>query len=245
VCADAATVFVRLREGIRADGDKSAIPYFHCTVQLDKPFILASIVWAEGSATQHDNFRRVAVCPRESPGGVNDKGYDGTSMDDVASKAAVSKPTVYKYFSDKERLFAEIVRATTGEIDDLVRLAVETMGGQTSVESGLLVLARRFITALMQPRILRLRRLVMANADRFPDVGRSWTLRSCATIASCPRSDRSRLAHGESVPVSSAIRLRGIFSKVFLIPSGLVVTFSSTITSPAPFKNTVEARTIP
>jgi TetR/AcrR family transcriptional regulator, mexJK operon transcriptional repressor len=103
-----------------------------------------------------------------------DNGYDCTSMDDVAAKAAVSKPTVYKYFSDKERLFAEIVRATTGEIDDLVRLVVETMGGQTSVESGLIVLARRFITALMQPRVLRLRRLVMANADRFPDVGRSW-----------------------------------------------------------------------
>jgi TetR/AcrR family transcriptional repressor of mexJK operon len=103
-----------------------------------------------------------------------DKGYDGTSMDDVAAKASVSKPTVYKYFSDKERLYAEIVRATTGEIDDLVRLVIQTMARQTSVESGLIVLARRFITALMQPRILRLRRLVMANADRFPDVGRSW-----------------------------------------------------------------------
>ena len=103
-----------------------------------------------------------------------DKGYDSTSMDDVAAKAAVSKPTVYKYFSDKERLFGEIVRATTGEIDELVRLVIETMARQTSVESGLILLARRFITALMQPRILRLRRLVMANADRFPQVGRSW-----------------------------------------------------------------------
>ena len=103
-----------------------------------------------------------------------DKGYDNTSMDDVAAKAAVSKPTVYKYFSDKERLFAEIVRATTGEIDDLMRVVTETMAESTRVESSLLVLARRFITALMRPRILRLRRLVMANADRFPEVGRSW-----------------------------------------------------------------------
>jgi TetR/AcrR family transcriptional regulator, mexJK operon transcriptional repressor len=103
-----------------------------------------------------------------------DKGYDGTSMDDVAAKAAVSKPTVYKYFSDKERLFAEIVRATTSEIDGLMRLVAETMAAQTSLESGLILLARRFIGALMQPRILRLRRLVMANAERFPDVGRSW-----------------------------------------------------------------------
>ena len=103
-----------------------------------------------------------------------DKGYDGTSMDNVAAKAAVSKPTVYKYFSDKEQLFAQIVRATTGQIDDLVRLVVETMADQTETEAGLTVLARRFITALMQPPVLRLRRLVIANADRFPDVGRSW-----------------------------------------------------------------------
>jgi TetR/AcrR family transcriptional regulator, mexJK operon transcriptional repressor len=103
-----------------------------------------------------------------------EKGYDGTSMDDVAARAEVSKPTVYKYFSDKEHLFAEIVRATTEQIDDLVRLVVETMAGDTDVHTGLAALARRFIDALMQPQVLRLRRLVIANADRFPDVGRRW-----------------------------------------------------------------------
>lgn len=50
----------------------------------------------------------------------------------------------------------------------------ETIAGSTSVEPCLLVLAHRFMTALMQPRVLRLRRLVMANADRFPHVSRSW-----------------------------------------------------------------------
>jgi TetR/AcrR family transcriptional repressor of mexJK operon len=103
-----------------------------------------------------------------------DKGYDGTRMEDVATQAEVSKPTVYRFFPDKETLFAEIVRATTGEIDQLVSLVVETMAEQTSVESGLVVLARRFLAALMQPRILRLRRLVMANAERFPQVGQGW-----------------------------------------------------------------------
>lgn len=103
-----------------------------------------------------------------------DKGFDSTTMDDVATRAAVSKPTVYKYFSDKERLFAEIVRATTGEIDDLVRVVAETMSTQRVLEDGLAELARQFIAALMQPRVLRLRRLIMANAERFPDVGRSW-----------------------------------------------------------------------
>jgi TetR/AcrR family transcriptional regulator, mexJK operon transcriptional repressor len=103
-----------------------------------------------------------------------EKGFDGTSMDDVAARAEVSKPTVYKYFSDKEHLFAAIVRATTDQIDDLVSLVVETMDGEADVNKSLAVLARRFINALMQPQVLRLRRLVIANADRFPDVGRSW-----------------------------------------------------------------------
>jgi len=103
-----------------------------------------------------------------------DKGYDRTTMDEVAAQAVISKPTVYKYFSDKEQLFAEIVHATAGELDDLSRLVPEAMSGTMNVEPVLALLARRFITALMRPRILRLHRLVMANAERFPNVGHSW-----------------------------------------------------------------------
>ena len=45
--------------------------------------------------------------------GICRKGYDGTSMDEIATKASVSKQTIYKHFSDKDHLFAEIVLATT------------------------------------------------------------------------------------------------------------------------------------
>jgi TetR/AcrR family transcriptional repressor of mexJK operon len=118
-----------------------------------------------------------------------DKGYDGTTMDDVATLAAVSKPTVYKHFADKEQLFAEIVRNTADQVDDLVRLVAETLFDPSDVENGLAELARRLITALMQPQMLRLRRLVIANADRFPDAGRIWYEqgfeRVLATLATC------------------------------------------------------------
>jgi len=132
-----------------------------------------------------------------------EKGYDGTSMDDVATKAEVSKPTVYKYFSDKEKLFAEIVHATTDQIDGLVRLVVETMTVEADINTSLAVLARRFITALMQPQVLRLRRLVIANADRFPDVRRNWYEqgfeRVLATLATTFQSlaDRKLLRLGD------------------------------------------------
>lgn len=39
-------------------------------------------------------------------------GYLGTSMDQVTAAAAVSKPTVYRFFTDKEQLLTEIVLGT-------------------------------------------------------------------------------------------------------------------------------------
>lgn len=41
-------------------------------------------------------------------------GYDGTSMDRIASVAAVSKRTVYNHFTTKEALFQEITEAQFG-----------------------------------------------------------------------------------------------------------------------------------
>jgi TetR/AcrR family transcriptional repressor of mexJK operon len=102
------------------------------------------------------------------------RGYDGTSMDDVAMTAAVSKPTVYKHFADKEQLFSQIVLSTTGQAVGLVQMVTETFADTENVEQSLRDLARQFMEKLMEPDVLRLRRLVIATADRFPDVGRAW-----------------------------------------------------------------------
>jgi len=48
------------------------------------------------------------------------KGYAGTSMDDLAAAARVSKQTVYKHFGSKEELFVAIIEATVGEVMDEV-----------------------------------------------------------------------------------------------------------------------------
>jgi TetR/AcrR family transcriptional repressor of mexJK operon len=102
------------------------------------------------------------------------KGYLETSMDEVAALAAVSKQTVYKNFADKERLFSEIVLATTDQIDEMVRLVSATLNETDDVEKDLHELAGQFITTIMRPEMLRLRRLIIANAERFPKLGRTW-----------------------------------------------------------------------
>ena len=91
-------------------------------------------------------------------------GYLGTNMDEIATRASVSKRTVYQHFADKERLFAEIVLATTDEIDALVRLVADSLAETDDVAGDLRELARRFLADLMQPQLLRLRRLVIASA---------------------------------------------------------------------------------
>lgn len=102
------------------------------------------------------------------------KGYAGTSMDDIARLAAVSKQTVYKHFADKEKLFAEIVLATTDRVDAMIDLVAGIPTDEDALEENLLRLARQFLTALTQPQVLQLRRLIIANADTFPDLGAAW-----------------------------------------------------------------------
>jgi TetR/AcrR family transcriptional repressor of mexJK operon len=101
------------------------------------------------------------------------KGYDSTTMEDIATLAEVSKPTVYNHFADKEQLFGAIVSATTEQIDELVRTIAPQLAGR-DLERELGELGYRFVKALMHPQLIRLRRLVIANAERFPDVARAW-----------------------------------------------------------------------
>jgi TetR/AcrR family transcriptional repressor of mexJK operon len=83
-------------------------------------------------------------------------GYDGATMEDIAVRAGVSKQTVYKHFTDKQSLFAEILTDTSDLAKDLEHLATS------------------FLAGLMQPRVLRLRRLVISSADRFPQIATAW-----------------------------------------------------------------------
>jgi TetR/AcrR family transcriptional repressor of mexJK operon len=92
----------------------------------------------------------------------------------VPAAAAVSKQTVYKHFSDKEHLFTEIVLATTDHVHRVVRTVVPQLEDSHDLKQDLTELARSFLAAIMDPEFLRLRRLVIGNAHRFPEVGASW-----------------------------------------------------------------------
>lgn len=96
------------------------------------------------------------------------KGYEGTSVDDIAEAAGVSKQTVYSHFGNKETLFA---------------IAVETKCKQSGIdpdlidtdappEDMLLELGRRFVGLLTSPEAVRVHCVCTSNADTYPELGR-------------------------------------------------------------------------
>jgi TetR/AcrR family transcriptional repressor of mexJK operon len=116
------------------------------------------------------------------------QGYSGTSMDQVAALAAVSKQTVYKHFADKYQLFREIVLEVTPTVDSFVAVLAGLQQTQ-DLERDLRELARWYVTSVTQPPIIQLRRLVIAEAVRFPEIGRAYYERapkqSLDALASC------------------------------------------------------------
>ncbi len=102
------------------------------------------------------------------------KAYLGTSMDEIAALAGVSKQTVYKHFADKERLFSEVVMSTVNEASDPVHAEVLQLRDTGDLAADLRDLARRQLALVMQPRLMQLRRLVIAESSRFPELGRTF-----------------------------------------------------------------------
>ena len=102
-------------------------------------------------------------------------GYLGATTDEVAARASVSKQTLYKHFADKQHLFAEVILDTTVQVVDGLSAAVaSTLDDAHDVRQALRALADGFLRGLLQPDVVRLRRLVIAEADRFPEIGRAW-----------------------------------------------------------------------
>ena len=102
------------------------------------------------------------------------KGYAGTSMDDVAARAAVSKQTVYKNFADKQRLFTEVITSDVGRIEASTQAQMAAMPDSSDLAADLRAFARWHLADVMQPGRLRLRRMLIGEAERFPELAQAW-----------------------------------------------------------------------
>jgi AcrR family transcriptional regulator len=95
------------------------------------------------------------------------EGYGATSIEAVAQRARISKRTFYHRFPDKAALFGAVVHRI---IDGLRPPADTPLYEGGSLEEVLRRLARLILRAVLSPMALALNRLMVAEAQRFPEL---------------------------------------------------------------------------
>lgn len=100
-------------------------------------------------------------------------GYLGANMDELAALSRVSKQTIYKHFGSKQALFIELVTTMTTTAGDHVHDEVPDPPTVDALPAFLEDYAERQLRAVLSPRILQLRRLVIGEVARFPGLGQA------------------------------------------------------------------------
>ena len=98
-------------------------------------------------------------------------GFEGASVDDIARAAGVSKATLYSYFPDKRLLFMEVARL------ECIRQGEESIKEIDAHAAPRVVLAnaaRHMLGFILSDFGQRVFRICVAEADRFPDLGRQF-----------------------------------------------------------------------
>lgn len=103
-----------------------------------------------------------------------EQGYQETSMEAIATAAKVSKQTIYTHFADKEALFADLVLGNVHRVDAFVNSLAQAIPATGDVAEGLRQIARQYLRIVIRPEVLQLRRLVIAEASRFPALARTY-----------------------------------------------------------------------
>lgn len=98
-------------------------------------------------------------------------GFERASVDLIASRAGVSKATVYNHFADKHALYVACIAHDTDEMRAGLSACLDEPSGD--VEHVLQRVGERIMAVLLSPPVVELHRHVIAEAARFPDIGRT------------------------------------------------------------------------
>ncbi len=104
-------------------------------------------------------------------------GYTDTSVDTIAAEAGVAKQTIYNHFGGKRQLFLAVIEAAQRGIGAQPGAGSgleEWLANSDDLGRDLRTIGRSGARAMMRPEIAGLRRLIIAEGDRHPELLTEW-----------------------------------------------------------------------
>lgn len=104
-----------------------------------------------------------------------EKGYEASTIADIAYEAGLSSAAIYQYFDSKESLFRELIEGFSFQevLEDLVStMENQQIKSKESINSSLLQLAEAYIN--MHQSNQELFRLFITETREFPEIGKKY-----------------------------------------------------------------------
>lgn len=136
-------------------------------------------------------------------------GVSGTTTDEIARRARVSKREIYRLFGNKEVLFAELVRARGTTMRRGLTLAPPESRA-TALEA-LERFGREFLTLLTDVSTVAVYRLAISEAGRAPELGRQLDLQGRGAVLESLQRWLALARERGALPVSDPERAGGSF----------------------------------
>ena len=100
-----------------------------------------------------------------------EKGFSAASTTELLQRTGGSKSTVYSYFGDKAGLFSAVVDEL---LVDSVSLLDSLDLAELGVREALIKIADQYLKVVLSDRYIGLMRIVVAEVNRFPEIGTAF-----------------------------------------------------------------------
>jgi TetR/AcrR family transcriptional repressor of mexJK operon len=143
------------------------------------------------------------------------KGYAGTTMEEIAAAAGLTKRTVYNNYGGKEALFTQIVADVIAYAEEFARgLHEEFTVGITAanLRTELDDLGRRLALGIVRAEVVALRRLLIGEAREFPALAEEYFDRAPGQVIEALASGFRHLGRVGLLRVTDARRAAAQFA---------------------------------
>jgi TetR/AcrR family transcriptional regulator, mexJK operon transcriptional repressor len=137
------------------------------------------------------------------------QGYAGTTMEQIAARAGLTKRTVYNNYGDKDALFTQVVADVLSYAETFTRRLHEEFDDSVTAANlrcALDDLARRLALGIIRPEVLAIRCLLIGEARTFPALGSEYFDRAPGQVLDALASRFAHLARRRLLRVPDARR---------------------------------------